>query len=156
MKHGIFRLWGMPIGEFFDLEALSQFCAESKRYSFFFSSWPLNVYVTPPANHAAYSYVMRPFVLKLGRGCESSERIGECDLSLGLAHSIHANCCRRYFDGTSHYRSEALSSGGLESRSISAVSHHVFFTLRANLNPVLLWSWLVSVDLNNRSCFAQF
>jgi hypothetical protein len=28
------RLWGMPIGEFFDLEALSQFCAGSKRYSF--------------------------------------------------------------------------------------------------------------------------
>ena len=83
MRHGIFRLWGMPIGEFFDLEALSQFCAESKRYSFFFSSWPLNVYVTPPANHAACSYVMRPFILKLGRGCESSERIGECDLSVG-------------------------------------------------------------------------
>ena len=44
----------MPIGEFFDLEALSQFCAESKRYSFFFSSWPLNMYVTS-ANYTAYS-----------------------------------------------------------------------------------------------------
>ena len=34
----------MPIGEFFDLEALSKQCAETGRYSFFFSSWPLNVY----------------------------------------------------------------------------------------------------------------
>lgn len=48
-------LWGMPIGEFFDLEALSQFCAESKRYSFFFSSWPLNILggVASPPNASA-------------------------------------------------------------------------------------------------------
>jgi len=48
-------LWGMPIGEFFDLEALSQFCAESRRYSFFFSSWPLNVLggVASPPNASA-------------------------------------------------------------------------------------------------------
>ena len=39
------RLWGMPIGEFFDLEALSKQCTETGRYTFFFSSWPLNVYV---------------------------------------------------------------------------------------------------------------
>ena len=44
----------MPVGEFFDLEALSQVCAESRRYSFFFSSWPLNVYVDPPVNHTAW------------------------------------------------------------------------------------------------------
>ena len=37
------RLWGMPIGEFFDLEALSKECAETGRYTFFFSSWPLNM-----------------------------------------------------------------------------------------------------------------
>ncbi|KAH9483494.1 hypothetical protein JR316_0002962 [Psilocybe cubensis] len=37
------RLWGMPLGEFFDLEKLSQTCAETKRYTFFFSSWPLNI-----------------------------------------------------------------------------------------------------------------
>lgn len=39
----VYRLWGMPIGEFFDLEALSKHSAESGRYTFFFSSWPLNV-----------------------------------------------------------------------------------------------------------------
>ena len=33
----------MPIGEFFDLEALSVHCAETGRYTFFFSSWPLNM-----------------------------------------------------------------------------------------------------------------
>ena len=79
----------MPIGELFDLEALSQFCAESRRYSFFFSSWPLNMYVTPPANRTTCSYM--GLFLKLGRGCESSKRIGKSDLSFVLVHTIHAN-----------------------------------------------------------------
>lgn len=39
----MYSMWGMPIGEFFDLEALSKHCAETGRYTFFFSSWPLNV-----------------------------------------------------------------------------------------------------------------
>ncbi|KAI0956554.1 hypothetical protein AcW1_005205 [Taiwanofungus camphoratus] len=49
-------LWGMPIGEFFDLEALSKACAETGRYTFFFTSWPLNVLggVASPPNAAAY------------------------------------------------------------------------------------------------------
>ena len=38
------RLWGMPIGEFFDLEDLAEACAAANQYTFFFSSWPLNVY----------------------------------------------------------------------------------------------------------------
>ncbi|KAI0324985.1 hypothetical protein GY45DRAFT_1330924, partial [Cubamyces sp. BRFM 1775] len=33
----------MPIGEFFDLEALLGRCEETGGYTFFFSSWPLNV-----------------------------------------------------------------------------------------------------------------
>jgi kynurenine formamidase len=36
-------LWGMPIGEMFDLEKLSEACADTGRYTFFFSSWPLNM-----------------------------------------------------------------------------------------------------------------
>ncbi|KAH7911110.1 hypothetical protein BJ138DRAFT_1007287 [Hygrophoropsis aurantiaca] len=39
----ILGLWGMPIGEFFDLEALSQLCKDTGRYTFFFTSWPLNI-----------------------------------------------------------------------------------------------------------------
>ncbi|CAG2005967.1 unnamed protein product [Fusarium graminearum] len=35
--------WGMPIGELFDLEALSHECEKRKRWSFFFSSMPLKV-----------------------------------------------------------------------------------------------------------------
>ncbi|KAH7253623.1 putative cyclase-domain-containing protein [Fusarium redolens] len=35
--------WGMPIGELFDLEALSKECEKRKRWSFFFSSMPLKV-----------------------------------------------------------------------------------------------------------------
>ncbi|CAL1711698.1 unnamed protein product [Somion occarium] len=52
----ILGLFGMPIGEFFDLEALSKFCSETGRYTFFFSSWPLNILggVASPPNAAAY------------------------------------------------------------------------------------------------------
>ena len=35
--------WGLPIGEMFDLEALSKKCKELNRYSFFVSSMPLKV-----------------------------------------------------------------------------------------------------------------
>ncbi|KAG4424501.1 hypothetical protein IFR04_002379 [Cadophora malorum] len=35
--------WGMPIGELFDLEALSKTCQELNRYSFFITSMPLNM-----------------------------------------------------------------------------------------------------------------
>ena len=38
--------WGCPIGEMFDLEALSYHCKRSKRYTFFISSVPLNVRLT--------------------------------------------------------------------------------------------------------------
>lgn len=33
----------MPIGEFFNLEQLSKECAKQGRYSFFFTSMPLNI-----------------------------------------------------------------------------------------------------------------
>lgn len=35
--------WGMPLGEFFDLEALSEKCREAGRWTFFVSSMPLKV-----------------------------------------------------------------------------------------------------------------
>ncbi|KAH9842434.1 uncharacterized protein C8Q71DRAFT_202860 [Rhodofomes roseus] len=52
----LLALWGMPIGEIFDLEALSKACAETGRYTFFFTSWPLNILggVASPPNAAAY------------------------------------------------------------------------------------------------------
>jgi hypothetical protein len=36
-------LFGMPIGELWDLKALSEQCAKSKRYTFLMTSVPLNV-----------------------------------------------------------------------------------------------------------------
>jgi len=56
MHQTILGLWGMPIGEFFDLEALSKVAAETGRYTFFFSSWPLNVLggCASPPNAAAF------------------------------------------------------------------------------------------------------
>lgn len=35
-------LWGMPIGELFDLEKLATLCGEKGKWSFFFASAPLN------------------------------------------------------------------------------------------------------------------
>ncbi|KAL6231980.1 hypothetical protein BDW75DRAFT_247556 [Aspergillus navahoensis] len=47
--------WGMPLGEYFDLEALSEECHRQKRYAFFVSSVPLHVTggVASPANTIA-------------------------------------------------------------------------------------------------------
>ncbi|KAF8514692.1 hypothetical protein BU17DRAFT_94199 [Hysterangium stoloniferum] len=55
MHQTILGLWGMPIGEFFDLEALAKTANETERYTFFFSSWPLNIIggVASPPNAAA-------------------------------------------------------------------------------------------------------
>jgi hypothetical protein len=45
----------MTSGKLFDLEALSEVARETGRYTFFFSSWPLNNLggVASPANAAA-------------------------------------------------------------------------------------------------------
>jgi hypothetical protein len=43
MMHGtILGLWGMPIGEMFQLDPLAAACAADHRYEFFFTSAPLN------------------------------------------------------------------------------------------------------------------
>jgi hypothetical protein len=39
--------WGLPIGEFFDLEKLSGECAKYGKWTFFYSSMPLNVRFFP-------------------------------------------------------------------------------------------------------------
>lgn len=56
LHQSILGLWGMPIGEFFDVEKLSETCAELGRYTFFFSSWPLNIIggCASPPNAAAF------------------------------------------------------------------------------------------------------
>ncbi|KAJ6630356.1 hypothetical protein B0H10DRAFT_1984313 [Mycena sp. CBHHK59/15] len=56
MHQTLLALWGMPIGELFDLEKLSQVCAEYRRYTFFLSSWPLNIIggAASPPNAAAF------------------------------------------------------------------------------------------------------
>jgi len=56
MHETILGLWGMPLGEFFDLEKLSLLCKQNNRYTFFFTSWPLNILggAASPPNAAAY------------------------------------------------------------------------------------------------------
>ena len=48
--------WGMPIGELWDLEALSEMCAKQGRWTFFLSSAPMNVPggVASPPNALAF------------------------------------------------------------------------------------------------------
>ncbi|KAJ3740319.1 hypothetical protein DFH05DRAFT_1405343 [Lentinula detonsa] len=43
MHQTLLGLWGIPIGEMFDVEKLSEVCAKTGRYTFFFSSWPLAI-----------------------------------------------------------------------------------------------------------------
>ena len=47
--------WGSPLGELWNLETLSQLCAATKQWSFFFTSAPLRVYggVASPPNAIA-------------------------------------------------------------------------------------------------------
>ena len=42
MHETILALWGLPIGELFNLEALAADCAQDGIYEFFFTSAPLN------------------------------------------------------------------------------------------------------------------
>jgi len=48
-------LFGLPIGELWDLKALSEQCAKSKRWTFLLTSVPLNVpgVIGSPANTLA-------------------------------------------------------------------------------------------------------
>ena len=39
----ILSMWGMPLGEMFDLEKLAKLCEKHKRWSFFITSAPLNI-----------------------------------------------------------------------------------------------------------------
>lgn len=42
LHDNLIALFGMPVGEMFDLERLSAMCKEQKKWSFFFTSAPLN------------------------------------------------------------------------------------------------------------------
>ena len=42
MHEMILAMWGLPIGEMFNLEALADDCAQDGVYEFFFTSAPLN------------------------------------------------------------------------------------------------------------------
>ena len=52
----LLAMFGMPIGEMFDLEALTEHCLKERRWTFHFTSWPMNLYggAASPANAAAY------------------------------------------------------------------------------------------------------
>lgn len=43
LHESILALWGMPLGEMFDLERVTEMCREKGRWTFFFSSAPANV-----------------------------------------------------------------------------------------------------------------
>ncbi|SNX85214.1 uncharacterized protein MEPE_03923 [Melanopsichium pennsylvanicum] len=56
MLHETFlAMWGMPIGELFDLETLAQECRNQMRWEFYFTSWPLNLFggIASTANASA-------------------------------------------------------------------------------------------------------
>lgn len=69
--------WGVPIGELFDLERLSQECRKRNRWSFFFSSVPLKVRFTllPLARCGSCGFVVIVADTRAGARwrCESSK-----------------------------------------------------------------------------------
>jgi kynurenine formamidase len=58
MLHEYFlAFWGTPIGEMFNLEGLAELCKKHNRWSFFFTSAPLNVpggVASPPSAVAVF------------------------------------------------------------------------------------------------------
>jgi hypothetical protein len=48
--------WGTPLGELFNLDELAEICAKNQRWSFFFTSAPLNYAgaVASPPNAIAF------------------------------------------------------------------------------------------------------
>lgn len=51
----LLAMFGTPIGELWDLEELAEVCKKEKKYSFFFTSAPLNIHggVASPPNALA-------------------------------------------------------------------------------------------------------
>jgi len=43
LHHFLLPLWGVPIGELWDLDLLAELCKKNNRYEFFFTSAPSNV-----------------------------------------------------------------------------------------------------------------
>jgi hypothetical protein len=52
MHQNILALWGMPLGEMWDLERAADVCKKERRWTFFLTSAPANVvgeYLSPPS-----------------------------------------------------------------------------------------------------------
>ena len=67
--------WGCPIGELFDLEALSVQCKKSKRYSFFVASEPCNVHLPPLTISTTNTNPLTPYIKKVPGGVASPPNI---------------------------------------------------------------------------------
>jgi hypothetical protein len=66
----------MPIGEYFDLERVAEYCREQGRRSFFLSSVPLKVSSTSP-----FPFPPSPFYQ--GFGLERNDGNGDADFGVG-------------------------------------------------------------------------
>jgi hypothetical protein len=65
--------WGMPIGELFDLEELSEICASTGRSTFFLASAPMNV---RPLFFFPIRCLINNILIGTWSGSEPTERIG--------------------------------------------------------------------------------
>lgn len=66
--------WGMPIGELFDLEELSEICASTGRSTFFLASAPMNVSL--PMSPSVWRHMTNDAWIGTWSRGESTERIG--------------------------------------------------------------------------------
>ena len=79
-------MWRQKIGEFFDLEGLSEICKETGRYTFFFTSWPLNM-LANFQNFWLISFTHHSVWNSLG-GCASPPNAAVCINSLTGHHAL--------------------------------------------------------------------
>lgn len=71
-------------GEMFDVEKLSDVCAQTGRYTFFFSSWPLAMSVSFPIAHVNVPLMLMSNSSHSIGGCASPPNAAVSPLPAGL------------------------------------------------------------------------
>jgi hypothetical protein len=84
--------WGMPIGELFDLEELSEICALIGRSTFFLASAPMNV--CPPLLSSKRRYMADDAWIGTRGGSEPAERISILLVAQSKIHLPKPLTCR--------------------------------------------------------------
>ena len=84
--------WGMPIGELFDLEELSEICASTGRSTFFLASAPMNVSL--PMSPSVWRHMTNDAWIGTWSRGESTERISILLVTQSMIFPQNPSVCR--------------------------------------------------------------